>query len=531
MSRLEKKSRGGFYTEKAVACYMLEMCGFRPDNDLRNISILEPSAGEGVFALEILERLYASSEQFVFSFEQALRNLMFVELDYATAQKMVASISSFFDQIGLHYDAKSLVFNGDFLTHPFKQQFNIVIGNPPYLRWDAIQTTHKKTYKKLFKTFRHRSDLYIPFYEKGLSLLKHEGRLCYLCSNRWFKNQYGKPLRQLISERYTIDTILDLETASPFEDKNLTTYPAITLIQNKRDQGKKIKYKKISHFSATDITSLKTIPWNKTAEVWQFSTSPTLSQKHYSKIEDQGFSIGIGIATGCDEVFIGEYLDETVEPDRLLPILKSSDLKNNQFKPPKNSLLNPFEPDGSLIDLEKFPKTKKYFDQHKLRLSNRHIARKKPSYWYRTIDKVKSGLISTNKILLPDITGNSRIFIDKGNYYPHHNLYYITEQSNNIRRLYLLACILMSDMALNQLLNISNKMNGGYPRWQSQNLRRLVLPIIDNLAEPFQDKLIEAYFNEDLKTINALLKDEQVKKHYHPSGQLSIFESPTTRYH
>ena len=510
---------------------MLDMCGFRADVDLRNICILEPSAGEGVFALEILRRLYTSSEQFAFSFEQALCNLLFVELDHATAQKLIASISSFFDQIGLPYDANNVVFNGDFLTYSSKRQFDIVIGNPPYLRWDAIQRDHKETYKKLFKTFRHRSDLYIPFYEKGLSLLKNDGRLCYLCSNRWFKNQYGRPLRQLISKQYTIDTILDLERANPFEEKNLTAYPAITLIWNKVDQGEKIKYKKISDFNAVDITSLNTIPWNKTAEVWQFSSRPVLSQKHYAKIEDQGFNIGIGIATGCDEVFIGEHLDGTVEPDRLLPILKSSDLRNNQFNLAKNSLLNPFKPDGSLIDLEEFPKTKKYLEQHKLRLSKRHIARKKPSYWYRTIDKVKPGLIGANKILLPDITGNSRIFIDKGNYYPHHNLYYITEQSNNTRRLYLLASILMSDMAINQLLNVSNKMNGGYPRWQSQNLRRLILPTIDNLAEPFQDKLLEAYLNEDIKTINVLLKDEQVKKHYHPSGQLSMFESPTTRYH
>ena len=76
------------------------------------------------------------------------------------------------------------------------------------------------------------------------------------------------------------------------------------------------------------------------------------------------------------------------------------------------------------------------------------------------------------KILLPDMSGNSYIFVDDGEFYPLHNIYYITGDSNI--KLYILAAILMSDFAKNQLAAITNKMNGGFLRWQSQYLKKIL---------------------------------------------------------
>src|SRR5690606_11925167 len=104
---------------------------------------------------------------------------------------------------------------------------------------------------------------------------------------------------------------------------------------------------------------------------------------------------------------------------------------------------------GKLINLKKYPKAEDYLLSNRDILDKRYVAKKNPLAWYKTIDCIKYGLISKHKIVLPDISGNKFLFIDKGQYYPHHNLYYIT---GNEEKLVILAAILMSGFVLKQLL-------------------------------------------------------------------------------
>lgn len=104
------------------------------------------------------------------------------------------------------------------------------------------------------------------------------------------------------------------------------------------------------------------------------------------------------------------------------------------------------------------------------------------------------------KILLPDISGNSLLFIDEGRFYPLHNIYYITGE--DIHQLKILCSILMSDFVRKQIQRISNNMNGGYARWQSQNLRKLRIPDIKGLSHEQAAILEEGYEKKDIKLIN-----------------------------
>ncbi|MCB9298849.1 MAG: hypothetical protein H6559_37875 [Lewinellaceae bacterium] len=64
----------------------------------------------------------------------------------------------------------------------------------------------------------------------------------------------------------------------------------------------------------------------------------------------------------------------------------------------------------------------------------------------------------------------------------------------------------MSDFARNQLAQLSTRMNGGYPRWQSQNLRKLRLPVLDWLSAEIKEKLIAAFQKQDVNAINDALQ-------------------------
>ena len=254
-----------------------------------------------------------------------------------------------------------------------------------------------------------------------------------------------------------------------------------------------------------------------------FSTSydNIVNEKWVDSIENQGFKIGIGVATGSDKVFIRNDFHNIVEDEILLPILTSKDVRGNKLNWSGKFVLNPFKENGELINLDQYPKAKEYFNSQKETLLRRHISRKNPNNWYKTIDRITKSLIHKDKIILPDISGNTHLLIDRGNYYPHHNLYYITGRS--YEKLVLLAAILMSDFVKKQLNELGNKMNGGYPRWQSQNLKKLRIPIIDAIPIKLAELITMAYLQKDYTKIDNLLNPSEFSNFHIAVVQTRLF--------
>lgn len=521
--RSNGKKHGLVLTKPIVIETMLDRVRYTQNHDLRAIKVIEPSAGDGAFAIEIIERLYHSSLKFGFSFQKALSNLMFFELDSEMGVLLRERIESTLNKYTTVVP-DNLIRIEDFLLSK-SDNCDLIIGNPPYVRHENIPEKKKELYRMKFPAFKHRSDLYIAFYDKGLRLLKENGVLSFICSNRWLKNQYGESLRNLIQLNYCLEEIIDLEKTCPFEEE-VIAYPAITTIRNSK------KKTQANYYLVDDVAKLRDI--NKDAEVtrtldiansknwFPYIWNGEVHEKFLTTIESQGFSIGIGVATGLDEVFIRNDFKSLVEEELLLPILTSKDIRNNKLNWSGNYILNPFDNTGRLIDLTKHPKAKDYLESHRGVLERRHVAKKNPRHWYKTIDRIKPSLIGQHKILLPDISGNNHIFIDNGNFYPHHNLYYITGRDEN--KLVLLASVLTSEFIRNQLFELGTKMNGGYPRWQSQNLKKLRIPMIDAMPKEYADVLIQAYHDKDYRTINKLVTEDEIGNYSFQVGQTTLFE-------
>lgn len=506
--RSNGKEHGVVLTKAEVVKSMLDMVGYTSCNNLGNKVIIEPSAGEGAFAIEIIDRLFQSSLIHKFNFQTALQNVYFCELDKENTTILKSKVSKFLFQKGFTFELPK-IYIGDYLIQDLPKA-DIVIGNPPYVRNENIPKEVKELYKKQFKTFIQRSDLYIPFFEKSLHLLKKDGALCFISSNRWLKNQYGKKLRSLIDHNYYLIQVFNLEKASPFEEE-VIAYPSIFHIKNSASSEKSLFYElkdinELKDFQNRIYKPTKTIKLSGSNGDWFSYKTYTFNNKgYYSLIEEQNFKIGIGVATGKDSVFIGSDFSNQIEKELLIPILTSKDLKGDVFSWHGNYLINPFNNDGTLVNLNNFPKARLYFHKHKDVLENRHVAKKNSQHWYKTIDKVHISLLYQPKIILPDISGNRFLFIDEGRYYPHHNLYYITSQ--NIDELKILACFLMSDFVRNQLNENGNKMNGGFYRWQSQNLRKVLIPYIQSVPDKYKIKLKAYYNNMDVDSINELIQN------------------------
>ncbi len=360
----------------------------------------------------------------------------------------------------------------------------------------------KKEYKQKFKTFHYRSDLYIPFYEKSLMSLKSGGVHCFICSNRWLKCEYGRKLRKLIAGSFHLRRIIDLENATPFQE-DVSAYTDIVVIDNS------LNTEGVHIAECTDTKELKGLKYTTkeqpSGDDWSniFRKAPT---DKLVSIEEMGAKIGIGVATGATKIFVGQHLKGEIEDSLLIPAIDASNLRGDTLKWDNKFLLDPYTVDKNLINLQLYPKCKQYLERNKNILSGRHIAQKNPTHWYRTIDMIDKDLTSKPKILLPDMSGNNKIFIDGGQFYPLHNIYYIT--GLKIDKLKVLAAMLMASSTRKQLSEITTTMNGGYPRWQSQHLRKLLLPNILTMSQSTCDKLAQMY---DHNNINGI--DETIKAH------------------
>lgn len=422
--RSNGKKHGDVFTSPDVVKYMLDISAYTPDHDLSEITVIEPSCGEGEFVLEIISRLSESSERFGFNLTQAVsRCLRFFDIDRKKLQTSILRVKS----LGFDLQLDESIFKHENFLLAEAEKADLIIGNPPYIRQELIPDEEKKKYRELFFTFKYRADLYIPFFEKSLSLLKPNGKHCFICSNRWLKNQYGYHLRNMISTSFDLQSIINLERVNPFQEE-VIAYPAISLIVN-RPAGTHFVYTDIWDLNelqkANRVASKYTMPHNGD---WSDTFNVVSKHLELTSIEELGFKVGIGVATGADKIFIGKHLIDLIEAELLLPILTSRDIRNNNLKWSGNYLFNPFDADGNMIDLSKYPKALSYMNAHREKLQERHVSQKNPANWYRTIDKIYSDLLSFPKILLPDISGNRQIMIDSGHFYPHHNLYYITGQ-------------------------------------------------------------------------------------------------------
>ena len=519
---IQHTDKGQVYTSTSVVWFMLDSIGYTADVDLSTMSILEPCCGEGAFAIEIIRRLKKSSITFKFSFSEALKRITLVEIDNNSLSMLKHTLIE--TRLVNNYE----LCNIDFVQEDFTRweptiKYDLVVGNPPYVSWNNISKTDRKYFRANFNLFSGRGDLYIVFYEKSLSHTKNNGKLSFICSNRWFKTAYGKKLRVAVTNIFAIAKIIDLEKTNPFTSEVLG-YPAITEVINKN-------YSLTTYSLINSISELnnpvecKSLRLDRTGVAWQFDerVSKLSDDPDYCTIESLGYTIKIGIATGKDKVFIvGDDKKNSIETDRLVPLVKAQHIRNEEYE--NKYVVNCFN-NGRLISLKHYPLLNNYFENFSETLKARYVAKKQPSSWYRTIDKIREEDIAVPKILLPDISNSRLITLSVDNRYPHHNLYYITHPV--LSELETLAAILSSSFILEQLKSIGTNMNGGYPRWQSQNLRKLQIPNLRLFQQYWKDKLVDAYRKTDLEGIDYLIDTRnkyKVSGYVTPESHYLLFE-------
>ncbi|MET8364199.1 Eco57I restriction-modification methylase domain-containing protein [Micromonospora sp. NPDC005194] len=521
----ESVEHGEVFTRRWVVDLILDLAGYTADRDLAALVAVEPACGGGAFLAAMAARVSASCRKHdrpLLDAKRAIRAFDLLTPNVTASRRLVREV--LVDEGWSLPEAREVATawlrQGDYLLDPHVQEdVDFVVGNPPYVRLEAVPADRMLAYRAACPTMTGRSDLYVGFYERGLRSLGPGGVLAFICADRWMRNQYGRQLREFITAGYSVDVTVTMHDVDAFEEQ-VSAYPAVTVVRRarqgdavvvdtRRGFGPQDAPELVESISGTELATrandryeVARLPhWFTGGDSWPAGSPSRLAliealNDRFPPLEDAntGTRVGIGVATGADSVFI--TTDADVEPRRLLPLSMVKDTTSGSHSWSGHYLVNPWDADGQLVDLAALPRLRAYYQRHAAALKRRHVAGKRPAHWYRTIDKVDHSLIERPKLLFPDMKTTIHPVLDEGGFYPHHNLYYIVSDAWDLR---VLGGLLLSGVAQAFVEAYAVKMRGGTLRFQAQYLRRIRVPRPEAISAADRAALAAAFHERDTR--------------------------------
>lgn len=523
---------GEVFTRRWVVELILDLVGYTADRDLARMVAVEPACGSGAFLVPMVERLISSCERHCRPLDRAADSIVAVDLLSRNIERSRAAVRSVLRASGVAPSvagslAAEWVRQDDFLlASPPPESADFVVGNPPYIRLEAVSPERSAAYRRMCPTMVGRADVYVGFYERGLLCLRERGALGYICADRWMRNAYGARLREFITEAFSVETLISLTGVAAF-DEEVDAYPAITVLRRQPQTSGPLMVEAGGGFDERDASDVLSVAsharpastvtkrftaarlgsWRGGKGGWPSGTPERLAliadlEARYPALEDPatGTRVGIGVATGSDRVFIVRDPD-VVEAERLLPLAMARDIGAGRVDWSGHRLVNPWNEHG-LVELDEWPRTAAYLGDHREALQRRHTAKR--GRWWRTIDRVVPGLTEREKLYVPDFKDAVFPVLDRGDTYPHHNLYWITSDAWDLR---VLGGLLLSDLATLFVSAYSVRMRGGFLRFQAQYLRRIRLPDHESVNDAAAADLAVAFDARDREAATAIALD------------------------
>lgn len=547
VDRFIAPSLGVVYTRAWVVELLLDLAGYSASHNLVDARAVEPSAGEGAFLVPMVTRLLDSCRAQGRPWLDCFNAIRAYDIDAAALRQCRRQLASLLLDVGVSDTDAEVLLNAwlietDYLLQvgrtttspdqqpqlfdsPAPEGVDFVIGNPPYVRVESIPEPQNARYRHLFPTMRGRADLYVGFYEAALRQLKPSGVCAFICADRWMVNQYGETLRRFIANGFSVEVLIEMHQAAAFEEE-VSAYPAISVIR-RAPQGPAVvasathdleqvptaaivAYLSTLRQAATTVTlpgltAAQAPEWFPAGEPWTRTTPArtallTYLEQHFEPLVSTatGTRVGIGVATGADAVFFTTNPD-LVEPAHQLRLARPADVRTGHLTWGGQWLISPWQ-EGKLVDLTQRPRLHAHLDGHRARLAGRHVAKKNPNVWHRTIDKVDEQLYRRSKLYIPDIKNTLFPVLDRGETYPDHNLYFITSETWDLE---VLGGLLLSDVGTFFVECYGVRMRGGYLRMQAQYLRKIRVPAPHTIPLSLADALRQAFRTRDVAAATA----------------------------
>ena len=270
-----------------------------------------------------------------------------------------------------------------------EEGFDLVIGNPPYVQLQKESGRLAKLYQHCeYKTFAKTGDIYSLFYERGWQLLKNNGFLCYITSNKWMRAGYGESTREFFATHTNPILLIDFAGQKIFESATVDTNILLFSKDKNRQQTRAcvIKEKVLNNLSVYFRQNANLSEF-KNSESWVV-LSPIEKQikekiEHLgTPLKDWDIRINYGIKTGFNEAFIidaskrKQLIDEDPKSEEIIrPILRGRDIKRYGYDFADLWLINSHngikEKDVKRIEINDYPSIKKHLDQYYPQLERR----------------------------------------------------------------------------------------------------------------------------------------------------------------
>ncbi|MGB3910253.1 MAG: Eco57I restriction-modification methylase domain-containing protein [Pseudolysinimonas sp.] len=523
------RSRSAVYTQTWVVRLMLDLAGYTTDARIEVSTIVDAGCGDGAFLAEIVERLARAARRANVPLDLLTDCVRAFDIDgraIALARERVESVL-----LGhgatietAHRLSSAWVIEDDFLLLDRPPRAKWVVGNPPYARMEDIDTQTYSAYRARWPTMKGRADLYIGFYEAALDLLEADGRLCFICADRWMHNAYGGALRRKVLSETSVDLIAEVHQSDVFDSK-VAAYPAITVFGKQRANrtamvtaspsfGEAASQDLVTWFRDPKAVPIKSEAFSaarlesplKPSESWPSGPPERLAmiadlESRFPRLGETGVEFGVGIATGADAVYIVDSIVD-VEPDRLRKVVGPSDLKDGRVSWQSRYFVDPWGTDG-LVHLDEYPLMRSYFESHQSILKGRSIAQGREQWW-RTIDKPRRGDYAREKLVVADIETRIEPVRDTEGYWPLHSCYFILSATWDLE---VLGGYLISEIASAFIEAYSVKMANGHFRVSAQYLKRIRAPEYESIPTVYRARLRKAFRDRDREDSTSTVRD------------------------
>ncbi|GAA5818065.1 MAG: Eco57I restriction-modification methylase domain-containing protein [Methanobrevibacter sp. CfCl-M3] len=505
----QRKKHGIYYTPEAITTYICENtiipylsrnCNNTMDglieeysNDLniledklRSIKIIDPACGSGALlnkATDTLLDIYKAVHDYKYKNDNNLKpffddidqqknillnNIYGMDLNKQSVEitklSLFLKVAQSEDRLpDLDHNIKcgdSLIEDPNYTSQPFNWEeefnevfdsggFDVVIGNPPYVRQEKIKE-FKPYFQEHYETYTGVADLYVYFFEKGLSILKSGGYLGFICSNKWTRAKYGAKLRSYLLN-YNIVNYNDYTGEKVFT--GATVDPSVIIIQKKqKDVNNEIAIERQDNSFVMEQNRLDD-------DSWAFEPPEILNLR--DKIMEAGtrlkdipdININYGIKTGYNEAFI---VDEETKNDLIAkdpknseiikPLLRGRDIhrwsidyQNLYLITTKNGIDVPKE----------YPTIYEHLKLYEDKLAKRYD---QGEYWYNLRNCAYYEEFETHKIIYPNMAKSLFCIFDDENWYTNQKCFILTSNTMSLK--------FLSALFSSKLLNFYFKLLG-----------------------------------------------------------------------
>ena len=532
--RKDRKLNGAFFTPKLITEFIVS-------NTIKSKEhkICDPSCGCGAFLVESADFINKKFGKSIIEIIE--QNLFGVDIvDYSTKRaKILLSLLALQNK----EDKKDISFNiktADSLNSDWNKifpknilniGFDVVVGNPPYVKFQDLDLKIRKDLNKNWVTLKKGNyNLYFAFFELGIKILNEKGILGYITPNNYFTSLAGVHLREFLNRNTLIEKIVDFNHLKVF---NAQTYTCITLLT----KGKKDNffYERIDEYDGlSNLNNLKYSSINYSYlndKKWRLLR--TNDQKNIKKIETIGNKLGnivdirVGVATCKDSVYFidgnnikgnlfqKEYNGKKylIETEITKPIVKISDFKNQvALDDNKRRIIFPYKKNNGNVkiisenELNKlYPQCYKYLLAAKEELATRDKGKVEYPEWF-AYARTQGLNFSEEKLFTPTFSAEPRFLLENDAESMFCNGYAIFLRKkadlfslNSKLELPVLAKILNSKIMDYYIKRTSVSIEGGFPCYQKNFIELLGIP-------DFLDKEIDFLKKEkNQKKINDFL--------------------------